>query len=64
VHCVALAEDGLLYVCDRVNDRVQIFRTDGTFVREVFYATNTLATGSDRWWTKLQCGNRLARVPP
>src|SRR5262249_36718496 len=46
VHCVAHAEDGLLYVCDRVNDRVQIFRTDGTFIKEVFYAKNTLATGS------------------
>lgn len=46
VHCVALAQDGLLYVCDRVNDRVQTFRTDGTFISEVFYAKNTLATGS------------------
>src|SRR5207302_3044901 len=46
VHCVALAEDGLLYVCDRVNDRIQIFHTDGTFVKEHFYAKNTLATGS------------------
>ena len=32
VHCVALANDGLLYVCDRQNDRVQVFHTDGTFV--------------------------------
>ena len=46
VHCVALAEDGLLYVCDRVNDRVQVFKTDGTFIKEYFYAKNTLATGS------------------
>src|SRR5262252_361644 len=46
VHCVALAEDGLLYVCDRVNDRVQIFHTDGTYVSEHFFAKNTLATGS------------------
>jgi DNA-binding beta-propeller fold protein YncE len=46
VHCVALAEDGLLYVCDRVNDRIQIFHTDGTFVSEHFYAKNTLSTGS------------------
>src|SRR5215470_9791257 len=46
VHCVALAEDGLLYVCDRVNDRIQVFRTDGTYVSEHFFAKNTLATGS------------------
>src|SRR5262249_45585470 len=46
VHCVALANDGLLYVCDRVNDRVQIFHTDGTFVKEYFFAKDTLASGS------------------
>ena len=46
VHCVALANDGLLYVCDRVSDRIQVFKTDGTYVKEHFYAKNTLATGS------------------
>jgi DNA-binding beta-propeller fold protein YncE len=46
VHCVALANDGLLYVCDRVNDRVQIFHTDGSFVKEYFFAKNTLGPGS------------------
>jgi DNA-binding beta-propeller fold protein YncE len=46
VHCVALANDGLLYVCDRQHDRVQVFHTDGTFVREQFFAKNTLASGS------------------
>ncbi|HEY6254803.1 MAG TPA: hypothetical protein VIY51_03330 [Xanthobacteraceae bacterium] len=46
VHCVALANDGLLYVCDRQSDRVQVFRTDGTFVKEAFFARNTLASGS------------------
>jgi DNA-binding beta-propeller fold protein YncE len=46
VHCVALANDGLLYVCDRQNDRVQVFHTDGTFVKEQSFAKNTLAAGS------------------
>jgi len=46
VHCVALANDGLLYVCDRQSDRVQVFKTDGTFVKEQFFARNTLASGS------------------
>src|SRR6266700_51291 len=46
VHCVALANDGLLYVCDRQHDRVQVFHTDGTFVKEQFFAKNTLASGS------------------
>jgi DNA-binding beta-propeller fold protein YncE len=46
VHCVALANDGLLYVCDRQHDRVQIFHTDGKFVSEHFFAKDTLAAGS------------------
>ncbi|HVR64307.1 MAG TPA: hypothetical protein VMU50_20545 [Polyangia bacterium] len=46
VHCVALANDGLLYVCDRNNDRVQVFKKDGTFVKEAFFAPNTMGDGS------------------
>lgn len=46
VHCVRVARDGLVYVCDRTNDRIQVFRRDGSFVREVFVATDTLGSGS------------------
>jgi hypothetical protein len=46
VHCIRLAKDGLLYVCDRTNDRLQIFRKDGTFVSEHFYEKATRANGS------------------
>jgi DNA-binding beta-propeller fold protein YncE len=46
VHCVRLAKDGLLYVCDRANDRIQVFRKDGTFVREFIVAPDTLGSGS------------------
>lgn len=46
MHCVALANDGLLYVCDRTNDRIQVFKTDGTFVKEMFVAKNTLGDGA------------------
>jgi DNA-binding beta-propeller fold protein YncE len=46
VHCAQLANDGLLYVCDRTNDRIQVFKTDGTFVKEVFVAKETLGDGS------------------
>jgi hypothetical protein len=45
VHCVKLARDGLVYVCDRINDRIQVFRRDGSFVREWFYDTATLGNG-------------------
>ena len=34
VHCVVISNDGLVYVCDRVYDRIQVFRKDGTFVKE------------------------------
>ena len=46
VHCVERTHDGFLYVCDRANDRVQVFRPDGTFVKEAFYAKDTLGSGS------------------
>ncbi|MGH9372319.1 MAG: hypothetical protein ACRD15_12370, partial [Vicinamibacterales bacterium] len=46
VHCVELAHDGLLYVCDRQGDRIQVFRPDGTFVKEAFIARRTLGSGS------------------
>ena len=46
VHCAELSKDGLVYVCDRVNDRIQVFKKDGTFVKEVFIAKKTLGDGS------------------
>ncbi len=46
VHGVALANDGLLYVCDRTNNRIQVFKTDGTFVKEQWVVRNTLGDGS------------------
>ena len=46
VHCSEISVDNLVYVCDRVNDRVQVFQKNGTFVKEVFVAKNTLASGS------------------
>jgi DNA-binding beta-propeller fold protein YncE len=46
VHCVERTNDGLVYVCDRQANRVQVFRPDGTFVKEAIYARNTLGSGS------------------
>ena len=46
VHCVKVARDGLVYVCDRSNNRVQVFRRDGTFVREFVYEPTTQGSGS------------------
>lgn len=46
VHCAEPTHDGLLYVCDRPNDRIQVFRKDGTFVKEKQIAPLTLGDGS------------------
>ncbi len=46
VHCVRIARDGLVYVCDRVNNRIQVFRKNGTYVREFFTDRATLGNGS------------------
>ena len=42
MHAVRIAHDGLVYVCDRTNDRLQVFRKDGSFVKEAFIARQTL----------------------
>ena len=46
VHCADLAADNLLYVCDRMNDRLQVFTPDGKFVKEAFFAKRSLGEGS------------------
>jgi DNA-binding beta-propeller fold protein YncE len=46
VHCADLTNDRLLYVCDRANDRIQVFKPEGTFVKEAFVNKETLGSGS------------------
>ena len=46
VHCAEPSVDDLIYVCDRVNNRVQVFRPDGSFVDELFVAPASLGAGS------------------
>ena len=46
VHCVRFTRDGLVYVCDRTNNRIQVFRKDGTFVSEAFFERETRLNGS------------------
>ena len=36
VHGIEVSNDGLVYVADRNNSRIQIFEVDGTFVRQAF----------------------------
>lgn len=47
VHCIGVSTDGIVYVCDRDNNRVQAFGIDGSFVTEWFYRKDTL-TGRGR----------------
>jgi DNA-binding beta-propeller fold protein YncE len=46
VHCIALAKDGLVFVCDRSNNRVQVFHKDGSFVRQYVFDPATHGAGS------------------
>ncbi len=46
VHCAEPSDDGLVYVCDRPNNRIQVFRKDGSFVKEKQIAPRTLGDGS------------------
>src|SRR6266481_6268746 len=46
VHCVHISRDGSVYVCDRVNDRMQVFTKQGKFVKEFFVRPQTLGIGS------------------
>ena len=46
VHCAELSKDQFLYVCDRVNNRIQVFTPEGKFVKEQFIAKATLSAGA------------------
>jgi DNA-binding beta-propeller fold protein YncE len=46
VHCAKVAVDGLVYVCDRTSNRIQVFKTDGTFVREVYTQRDSRGDGT------------------
>ncbi len=56
VHDVAISHDGLVYVSDRTNNRLQVFQKDGKFVTEAFIRPETLGSGS-------VCGVTLSEDP-
>ena len=47
VHCVRLSKDGLVYVCDRGNNRIQVFKKDGAFVTELLGVQLSLTDTAD-----------------
>ena len=53
VHCVLIGNDGLVYVCDRLGDRVEVFDKMGKFVRNIWIRTGTPTLPDARgtaWW--------------
>ncbi|MBM4193753.1 MAG: hypothetical protein FJ202_05155 [Gemmatimonadetes bacterium] len=46
VSCARPAKDGKVYVCDRANNRIQVFTAAGEFVSEATIAPNTLGEGA------------------
>ena len=46
VHAIRVSNDRLVYVADRVNNRIQVFQRDGKFIEEVVVAKKTLGAGS------------------
>jgi hypothetical protein len=46
VHCAMVSNDGLVYVCDRTSNRFQVFKVDGTYVREVYTQRDSRGDGS------------------
>jgi hypothetical protein len=45
-HNIAISRDGFVYVADRPNNRIQVFRKDGTYVKEAMVAKRTLLAGA------------------
>jgi DNA-binding beta-propeller fold protein YncE len=46
VHCVRVSRDNHVYVCDRSNDRIQVFDKNGKFLKEFRIEPQTLSPGS------------------
>ena len=45
-HNISISRDGFVYVADRPNNRIQVFRKDGTFVKETFIQKRTFLNGA------------------
>jgi len=43
-HCLRLSNDGLVYVCDRQADRIQIYDQQGNFVRNIFVSFSPISS--------------------
>jgi hypothetical protein len=41
VSCIKIARDGMVYVCDKSSNRIQVFDKSGKFIKEAFVAKET-----------------------
>jgi len=52
-HCVVIGNNGLVYACDRANDRVNVYQRNGTFVRAIPVVPGTgnpgIGTAGSAW---------------
>ena len=46
VHCAQPSVDQILYVCDRTNNRLQLFKYDGTYIKQIAVSPNTKGEGA------------------
>ena len=46
MHCAQPSNDGLIYACDRTNNRIQVFKMDGTYLRQIALKPETRGDGS------------------
>jgi DNA-binding beta-propeller fold protein YncE len=59
-HCVVLGKDGLVYACDRGQDRLNVYRKDGTPLMEIpiIPGTAALGTAGSAWDVDFSPGQR------
>jgi DNA-binding beta-propeller fold protein YncE len=59
-HGIVGSRDGLIYLADRANNRIQVFRQNGEFVRERILRPHCGAEEKATWVPKRPCGNEAA----
>jgi DNA-binding beta-propeller fold protein YncE len=59
-HGIAGSRDGLIYVADRANNRIQVFRQTGEFIREKILRPHCGGEEKAAWVPKRPCGNEAA----
>ena len=61
LHCIDVSHDGLVYVCDRQRNRIQVFTKSGRLVKEVVHTRTRPRAAASRSWDP--SGTRPSRAP-